>query len=65
MPSNKSWHDHNESLIERGRILMDIGFLRSYNKEIKRMNQGKVGAPFEYLQSYTYFLAFLKIGLKV
>ena len=24
MPLNKSWHDYNESLIERGRILMDI-----------------------------------------
>ena len=27
MPLNKSWHDYNESLIERGRILMDISFL--------------------------------------
>jgi hypothetical protein len=27
MPLNKSWHEYNESLIERGRILMDIGFL--------------------------------------
>ena len=25
MPLNKSWHDYNESLIERGRILLDIG----------------------------------------
>jgi hypothetical protein len=33
MPLNKSWHDYNESLIERGRILMDIGFLRSSNRE--------------------------------
>jgi hypothetical protein len=40
MPLNKSWHDYNESLIERGRILIDIGFLKSWNKEIKRMNQG-------------------------
>jgi len=26
LPLNKSWHKYNESLIERGRILMDIGF---------------------------------------
>ena len=45
------------SLIERGRILMDIGFLR-YVIEIKRMKLGKVGAPFEYSESYIYFLAF-------
>jgi hypothetical protein len=48
MPLNKSWREYNESLIERGRILMDIGFLRSSNREIKNMNKGKVGAPFEY-----------------
>jgi len=65
MPLNKSWHDYNESLIERGRILMDIGFLRSRNTEIKKMNEGKVGAPFEYSHTYIQFLAFLKIGFKI
>jgi len=29
MSLNKSWHKYNESLIERGQILMDIGFLES------------------------------------
>jgi hypothetical protein len=29
------------------------------------MNQGKVGAPFEYSDSYIHFLAFLKIGFKI
>ena len=48
MPLNKSWHDYNESLIERGHILMDISFLESSKKEIKNMNKGKIGAPFEY-----------------
>ena len=62
---NKSWHDYNESLIERGRILMDISFLGSSNREIKNMNKGKVGAPFEYSCSYIQFLAFLKIGFKI
>jgi hypothetical protein len=52
MPLNKSWHEYNESLIERGRILLDIGFLRSSNREIKNMNKGKVGAPFEYSRTY-------------
>jgi hypothetical protein len=65
MPLNKSWHDYNESLIERGRILMDISFLGSSNREIKNMNKGKVGAPFEYSHTYIKFLAFLKIGFKI
>jgi hypothetical protein len=65
MPLNKSWHDYNESLIERGRILMDIGFLGSSKGEIKKMNGGKVGAPFEYSHTYIQFLAFLKTGFKI
>ena len=65
MSLNKSWHDYNESLIERGRVLMDVGFLKSWNKEIVKMNKGKVGAPFEYSNSYIHFLAFIKIGFKI
>jgi len=60
MPGNKSsWHDYNESLIDVGR------FLKSANVEIKKMNEGKVGAPFQYSDSYIHFLAFLKIGFKI
>ncbi len=65
MPANKSWHDYNESLIERGRVLIDLDFIRSYNKEIENMNKDKVGAPFQYSDNYIQFLAFLKIGFKI
>jgi Transposase DDE domain len=66
MPGNKSsWHEYNESLIERGHFLIDIGFLKLRNKEIKSMNKGKVGAPYEYPDSYIHFLAFLKIGFRI
>ncbi|MFZ0512600.1 MAG: alpha/beta fold hydrolase [Candidatus Nitrosopolaris sp.] len=41
MPLNKSWHDYNESLIKRGRVLIDVSFLKSSTKEIKKMNKGK------------------------
>jgi hypothetical protein len=54
-PLNKGWHDYNESLIERGRDLIDVSFLKAYNKEIKKMNNGKVGAPFQYSDSYVQF----------
>jgi hypothetical protein len=65
MPLNKSWYDYNESLIQRGRVLIDVSFLKSSNKEIKKMNIGKVGAPFQYSDSCVLFLAFLKIGFKI
>lgn len=67
MSGNKSssWHDYNESLIERGRVLIDVGFLKSANVEIKKINEDKVGAPFQDSDSYIQFLAFLKIGFKI
>ena len=65
MPLNKSWHDYNESLIERGSVLIDVSFIKSSNIEIKKMNIVKVGAPFHYSNSYVTFLAFLKIGFKI
>jgi hypothetical protein len=44
--SKSSWHDYNESLVERGHVLIDISFLKSSTREIKNMNGGKSGAPF-------------------
>ena len=65
MPANKSWHDYNESLVERGRVLIDVSFLKSANDEIKKMNKAKVGAPFQYPYSYIEFVGFLKVGFKI
>ena len=65
MPANKSWHDYNESLVERGRVLIDVSFLKSANDEIKKMNKGKAGAPFRYPHSYIEFVTFLKVGFKI
>ena len=53
------------SLIERGRILIDIGFIKSYKRELAKMNNNKVGRPFLYPHSYVQFLAFLKIEFSI
>jgi Transposase DDE domain len=63
--SNRNWSAYNESLIERGRILIDIGFIKSYKRELAMMNNKKVGRPFLYPHSYVQFLAFLKIGFSI
>ena len=61
----RNWSAYNESLIERGHILMDIGFIKSQRRELKNMNDKKVGRPFLYPESYVQFLAFLKIGFSI
>ena len=62
MPLCMSWHDYNESLVERGRILFDLGFAGFWKKELKSMNKHKVGRPFVFPDSYIEFLGFLKVG---
>jgi hypothetical protein len=62
MPLGMSWHDYNESLVERGRILFDLGFASSWNCELKEMNKHKVGRPFDSPDSYIEFLGFIKVG---
>jgi hypothetical protein len=61
----RNWSAYNESLIERGHILMDIGFIKSQRRELTKMNKKKVGRPFLYPDSYVQFLAFLKIGFSI
>jgi len=63
--SKRNWSAYNESLIERGYILMNIGFIKSQRKELTKMNKKKVGRPFLYPSSYVQFLAFLKIGFSI
>ena len=63
--SKRNWSAYNESLIERGHILMDIGFIKSQRRELTKMNKKKVGRPFLYPDSYVQFLAFIKIGFSI
>ena len=43
-----SWHDYNDSLVERGRIIFDLGFADRWKSELKSMNKHKVGRPFDF-----------------
>jgi len=62
---DRNWSVYNESLMERGNILMDIGFINSQRKELAKMNKKKFGRAFLYLHSYVQFLAFIKIRFSI
>jgi hypothetical protein len=65
MPLGLSWHDYNESLVERGRIIFDVGFAAFWKKELESMNEDKVGRPYEFPNAYIEFLAFIKVGFDI
>ena len=39
-----NWSEYNESLVRRGEMLFDDGFLQNWRAELKKMNKGKEGA---------------------
>jgi hypothetical protein len=60
-----NWRVYNEGLVKRGEILMDFDIFSHWNKEIEEMNRGKVGAPFEYPDSFINFLLRFKTGFHI
>jgi Transposase DDE domain len=46
-----NWSEYNESLVRRGEMLFDDGFLQNWRAELKKMNKGKEGANYRYPNS--------------
>ncbi|HEY6534655.1 MAG TPA: hypothetical protein VIY08_02430 [Candidatus Nitrosocosmicus sp.] len=46
-----NWSEYNESLVKRGEMLFDVGFLHNWRAELKKMNKGKEGANYRYPNS--------------
>ena len=52
-----NWSEYNESLVKRGELLFDTGFLANWRAELKEMNRGKEGAKYRYPNSVILLLA--------
>jgi transposase len=55
----RNWVEYNERLVKRGEFYLSLDFLESWDEEIRRMNKGKRGHPFEYPDSFIRFTAVL------
>ena len=60
-----NWRVDNEGLVKRGEILLDFDIFRNWDREIEAKNRGKVGAPFEYPDSFIDFLLRFKTGFHI
>lgn len=47
----RNWKKYNEELVVRGEFLLDLNWVKSWSKELKEMNKGKTGHPYEYPES--------------
>lgn len=61
----RNWREYNEKLVRRGEMYISLDFLESWGKELESMNEGKVGAPYQYPESLMIFLGFVYIMFRV
>jgi hypothetical protein len=47
----RNWEAYNEELIRRGTFYLDFAFVKNWKKELREMNEKKVGRPFEFPES--------------
>ena len=47
----RNWPVYNEELVVRGKFLLDVDWVRSWDDELKEMNKGKRGAPYKFPNS--------------
>ena len=55
----RTWKVVNEKLVVRGEFLLDLEWVKSWDDELKEMNDGKKGHPYEFPESLIKFQAVL------
>ncbi len=54
------WKIYNEGLVKRGELLLDFNIFKNWEEEKLMQNEGKVGAPYKYPDSFIIFLLQIK-----
>lgn len=47
----RDWQEYNEHLVNRGKYLIALDFVKNWDAELARMNAGKQGAPYRFPKS--------------
>jgi len=53
----RDWKVYHEELIIRGEFFVDFDFLENWHDELAKMNEKKIGAPYQYPDSLFYWLS--------
>jgi hypothetical protein len=61
VPSDRDWGRYNEALVRRGGILLDFSVMDEWKRELKKVNEGKVGGQYRYLKAFIRLLAFVRL----
>lgn len=59
------WKVYNEGLVKRGEFLLDFSLFKDWKGELRLLNEGKRGRPFEFPGSFILFFNRLKFLFKI
>jgi len=57
---NRDWKETNDKYVRRGEFYFSVGFLEEWDEELEKMNNGKVGKPFQFPDAYIQFFYFMR-----
>lgn len=52
-----SWREIDARYVRQGELLLELGFVKGWRREVYSMNDGKEGRPFRYPESFLTFVA--------
>lgn len=61
MSAKRDWRSYNEALVRRGELELDSSVIYEWGRELVKANDGKVGEPYHYPESYIRLLAFIRL----
>jgi hypothetical protein len=59
------WPSYNRSLVRRGEILFSYDFLDTWDSELERMNQNKMGKPFLFPNSFILAIGYIRYSFQL
>ncbi|MGD9534998.1 MAG: IS5 family transposase [Candidatus Nitrosocosmicus sp.] len=59
------WPSYNRSLVRRGEILFSYDFLDGWDCELDRMNEGKIGKPFTFPDSFILAIGYIRYSFRL
>jgi hypothetical protein len=57
----RNWQEYNESLVKRGEMYLTFGFLESWERDLEKLNRGKLGRRFAYPWSFIELLMMIHV----
>ncbi len=59
--SDRDWSSYNDALVRRGELNLGSSIIEEWERELNKANDGKVGEPYHYPESYIRFLACMRL----